>query len=83
MTKIEQLKECLRQEKAARQKAAEDYNWDKHARENQLVPKGDWTTWMILAGRGFGKTRTGAETIRQWVATKQAKRIALIGASIH
>jgi len=83
MTKIQQLKECLLQEKAARQKTAEDYNWAKQARENQRVPKGDWTTWMILAGRGFGKTRTGAETIRQWVATKQAKRIALIGASIH
>lgn len=83
MTKIEQLKQYLLQEKAERQKTADDYNWDKQARENQRIPKGDWTTWMILAGRGFGKTRTGAETIRQWVATKQAKRIALIGASIH
>ena len=44
MSKIEQLKECLLQEKAARQKTAEDYNWGKQARENQLVPKGDWTT---------------------------------------
>lgn len=43
------------------------YDWEFWARPNQLVPEGDWTTWLILAGRGFGKTRTGAETIRQWV----------------
>ena len=38
-------------------------------------------TWLILAGRGFGKTRTGAETIRQWVSSRIAKRIALVGAT--
>lgn len=43
------------------------YNWEFWARPNQLEPAGDWTTWLILAGRGFGKTRTGAETIRKWV----------------
>lgn len=42
------------------------YNWKFWARPNQLEPEGDWTTWLILAGRGFGKTRTGAETIRDW-----------------
>jgi phage terminase large subunit-like protein len=47
--------------------AALRYNWDFWARPNQLEPEGDWTTWLILAGRGFGKTRTGAETIRKWV----------------
>ena len=40
------------------------YNWNLHARDSQLPPKGDWDTWMILAGRGFGKTRTGAEWVR-------------------
>lgn len=43
------------------------YAWEFWARPNQLEPEGDWTTWLILAGRGFGKTRTGAETIRKWV----------------
>lgn len=47
--------------------AALRYNWEFWARPNQLQPPGDWTTWLILAGRGFGKTRTGAETIRSWV----------------
>ena len=30
------------------------------------MPEGDWTYWMIKAGRGFGKTRCGAETVRLW-----------------
>ena len=39
--------------------------WPLHARPAQLAPPGNWLTWLILAGRGFGKTRTGAEWIRQ------------------
>lgn len=42
--------------------------WLAQARKKQLTPDGDWTTWLILAGRGFGKTRTGAEDIA-WYAT--------------
>jgi phage terminase large subunit-like protein len=34
------------------------------ARDNQLPPPGDWRTWLVLAGRGFGKTRTGAEWVQ-------------------
>ena len=44
-----------------------EYDWRFWARANQLAPDGDWLTWMILAGRGFGKTRTGAEWVRQMV----------------
>jgi phage terminase large subunit-like protein len=44
------------------------YDWKFLARPKQLLPKGDWRYWLVLAGRGFGKTRTGAETVRQWVA---------------
>ena len=55
----------------------------KTARINQRLPKGsDWRVWLILAGRGFGKTRTGAETIRHLITTKQANHIGLIGQSI-
>lgn len=43
------------------------WSWVFNARPDQLAPPGDWTTWLILAGRGWGKTRTGAETIRDWV----------------
>lgn len=43
------------------------YDWSMWARAEQLQPPGDWSTWLILAGRGFGKTRTGAETVRDWM----------------
>lgn len=55
------------------------YDWRLHARPSQKIPEGDWRIWLILAGRGFGKTRTGAETIRHWALSNQARRIALIG----
>ncbi len=56
------------------------YDWGFWARPNQIEPADDrWVTWLLLAGRGFGKTRIGAETIRDWVETGKAKRIALVG----
>lgn len=42
------------------------YDWDWWARPNQRAPLGDWRYWLLLAGRGFGKTRVGAETVRKW-----------------
>jgi phage terminase large subunit-like protein len=55
------------------------YDWaGLWARDSQLLPPGDWNTWLILAGRGFGKTRTGAETVRDQVESGNAHRIALI-----
>lgn len=41
------------------------YDWRFWARPAQIAPDGDWLTWLILAGRGFGKTRTGAEWVRE------------------
>ncbi len=38
--------------------------WEQIARPEQIAPPGDWSTWLILAGRGWGKTRTGAEWFR-------------------
>ncbi|MDR3285071.1 MAG: terminase family protein [Holosporales bacterium] len=55
------------------------FDWSKNARENQKLPQGQWKSWVILAGRGFGKTRTGAESVRALVDSAQSKRIALIG----
>lgn len=40
------------------------YDWSFVARKKQLPPPGDWLTWHLRAGRGFGKTRTGAEWVR-------------------
>jgi phage terminase large subunit-like protein len=57
------------------------FDWSKMARPNQLLPPGDWTYWLILAGRGFGKTRTGAETVRHWVNRGREQYVNLIGAT--
>ena len=38
--------------------------WRINALDHQIPPDGDWTTWLILGGRGAGKTRAGAEWIR-------------------
>lgn len=55
------------------------YDWEGlWSRPSQLLPPGDWNTWLILAGRGFGKTRTGAETTRLAVEKGLATRIALV-----
>ncbi|GHU10552.1 large terminase [Alphaproteobacteria bacterium] len=57
--------------------------WERIARPNQLAPPGNWNIWMILAGRGFGKTRSAAETIRKWALTGTYKRMALISNTIQ
>lgn len=59
-------------------------DWEFLARDEQLAPDraangiDDWIIWLVLAGRGFGKTRTGAEWVRARVKSGKAKRIALI-----
>lgn len=56
------------------------YTWPFWARSQQLPPDGNWNTWFINAGRGFGKTRAGVEWVRSKV--KQGhKRIAAIAAT--
>lgn len=58
------------------------YHWRLHARAEQLPPPGDWRLWLIMAGRGFGKSRAGAEWVRQVAGTDPNARIALIGANL-
>lgn len=43
----------------------EKYDWQRIARPSQLPPEGDWFVWLILAGRGWGKTLTGGEFAKQ------------------
>ncbi len=43
------------------------FDWHVWRREKQAPPLWAWQNWLILAGRGFGKTRVGSETIRQWI----------------
>lgn len=54
-------------------------DWLYNARAGQYHPTGDWDTWFILAGRGFGKTRSGAEWVLDGILSGQAQRIALVG----
>jgi phage terminase large subunit-like protein len=56
------------------------YDWPFWAREKQLAPDWNWHVWLILAGRGFGKTRTGAEMVRHW-AESGVRYIGLLGAT--
>jgi len=56
--------------------------WDYAARAAQWPPAGDWRTWLILAGRGFGKTRAGAEWVRMQAEAMPGARIALVAASL-
>jgi phage terminase large subunit-like protein len=58
------------------------YLWDYSAREEQLPPPGDWRVWMIMAGRGFGKTRAGAEWVRMIADSHPDARIALVSSSL-
>ena len=57
--------------------------------DHQLPPEGDWTTWLLLGGRGAGKTRAGAEWVRGLAlgiapfADKPVSPIALVGETEH
>jgi predicted phage terminase large subunit-like protein len=52
--------------------------WRLKARPEQLPPAGDWAVWLILSGRGWGKTRTGAEWVQEQAATGACRRMALV-----
>lgn len=58
------------------------YTWEAWARDEQLAPAGDWSVWLCQAGRGWGKTRTGA----QWIISKAQEypgcHIALVGRTV-
>lgn len=55
--------------------------WRKTARWNQLPPDGQWRTWFVQSGRGFGKTRLAAEWTRQQITDHGKRRVALVGAT--
>ena len=66
--------------------AALEHDWSFWARSQQLPPEGKWTTWLLMGGRGSGKTRAGAEWVRE-LATGLSERaftspIALVSETI-
>lgn len=58
------------------------HHWHLWARPEQLPPPGAWRLWLVMAGRGFGKTRLGAEWVRAVAGRDGEARIALVGASL-
>src|SRR5215471_1531433 len=67
---------------AAQLADALETSWPAIARANQLPPPGNWwQIWLLLAGRGFGKTRTLAEWVCQQALFGLASRIALVAAT--
>lgn len=57
------------------------FDWSRQARPNQLLPDGDWTTALFIAGRGFGKTRIISETARFWTMRQGFDRVNFIAAT--
>lgn len=55
--------------------------WSSTARPEQLPPPGDWSVWLLLAGRGAGKTRAAAEWVRSMVESGAARNVAIVGAT--
>lgn len=61
------------------QAGAGAYVWPTWARPEQRLPSGHWRYWLVKAGRGWGKTRTGVEAVRAWA--EDYEYINLIGAT--
>lgn len=53
-------------------------DWTLRARPSQLPPPGEWSFWCVVAGRGFGKTRTGVEFVKAQVEAGLARRVAIV-----
>ena len=58
-------------------------SWLAAARPNQLPPVSDWHTWLLLAGRGFGKTRAGAEAFAWQLLRHDQWRGAIVAPTMN
>ena len=67
---------------SSRQILSLEQDWPFWEGEEQAEPDGDWRIWMMLAGRGFGKTRVGAEWARALAKANPGIRIALVSATM-
>ena len=82
LSQLQKIQAAIQSGEITDQQAAQIlYDWRYIGRPKQQIPGGNWRIWLIMAGRGFGKTRTGAEYVRMRVA--QGKRhIALVGRTV-
>ena len=69
--------------KSERWFAEREHDWNFWGRYEQQAPAGNWPLWLMMAGRGFGKTRTGAEWVRACAAADGSLRIALVAATLN
>ena len=75
LSEKKRLLERLKQQTTTLEQRQLKKRWRETARAEQLAPAGDWSVWLILAGRGWGKTRTGAEWFREKAQTVPMLRI--------
>lgn len=73
------LRDLIQSRKSNSPKDWSKYDWQAIARASQLAPPGKWSVWLILAGRGWGKTLTGAQWVRRQVEHYGRRRLALVG----
>jgi phage terminase large subunit-like protein len=59
--------------------AALEWHWPFWARQDQLPPPGEWRTWLLLGGRGAGKTRSAAEWVRAEMESGRRRNMGIIG----
>jgi phage terminase large subunit-like protein len=80
LTPKERLRALNRLPAPALRGIAEEWWWQAHC--GQREPTGDWRIWLLMAGRGFGKTRMGAEWV--WARARETPEaeIALVGGTI-
>jgi phage terminase large subunit-like protein len=77
----EQMVEVIR--RWNRKNIAETQSWNFWARNDQAEPPEDWRIWLVMAGRGYGKTRMGAEWVSAMAAQHPGARFALVGATLN
>lgn len=83
LRRLEYLKQLLEEHRAYEEGGGVIRKpWREVARPNQLAPEGDWFIWLLLAGRGFGKTRAAAEWCLEKARKYPRSRIALVGQTI-
>jgi phage terminase large subunit-like protein len=76
----EELRRVLGELSEAERRALEAH-WPAWAHEGQMAPAGSWRTWTMLAGRGFGKTKAGAEWVSAFARGHPDASIALVAAT--
>jgi phage terminase large subunit-like protein len=77
----EERREMLERMSDRQRRALRTY-WQVWAHMGQRAPESDWRVWLIMAGRGYGKTRAGAEWVRAVAEYDPQARIALVAATL-